>query len=455
MPADLARSAPKDPRRFALPIQELIATEAASGVLLLAVTLAALLWANSPWHESYSWLRNLPVSVRIGDGGLEKPLYLWVNDLLMAVFFFLVGLEIKRELLVGELRGWHQASLPLFAGLGGMAVPAAIYSAVNAGTPTAGGWGVPMATDIAFALGVLSLLGSRVPPQLSVFLLALAIIDDLGAVLVIALFYTGNLETTPLLLAGLVWLLAFAYGRSGGGRAGIYAVLGILLWGFVLRSGVHATLAGIALAATVPIAHRVDLAALRAELRSKMGGSFEEIEMGIGRAAEVLLEARSPLHRFEHALAPWVAFLIVPLFALLNAGVKLPSEIGTAIASPVTTGVFLGLLFGKPLGIVGACLLADRLAIARMPEWGNLRQLAGVGLLAGIGFTMALFIGHLAFGEGSALDEAKLGILAASLLAAVTGALLLAIPAGAGPTGGRDRQLSRGAATTSDRPLGR
>lgn len=415
-------------RRLVLPVQEFIDTEASSGILLVAVTLLALVWANSPWSAGYEALRHLPVAVSVGGAGLEKPFEVWVNDLLMAIFFFLVGLEIKRELLVGELRGWRRASLPGIAAVGGMVVPAAIYLLFNAGADTVVGWGVPMATDIAFALGVLALLGDRVPRQISVFLLALAIIDDLGAVLVIALFYTRELDGGALALAGAVWLVALAYGSTGGRRGAVWTALGAVLWYFVLKSGVHATIAGVALALTVPIARGVDPDSLKQELRAKTGGSFEEIEISIAHAAEVLVEARSPLHRFEHALQPYVAWLIVPLFALLNAGVPLGGDVAAAIASPVALGVLLGLLVGKPLGITAFCWAAVQLGVAHLPKGVDFRHIAGAGLLAGIGFTMALFIGQLAFGPGALLDQAKLGILLASLVAALAGAFLLARP---------------------------
>jgi NhaA family Na+:H+ antiporter len=265
-----------------------------------------------------------------------------------------------------------------------------------------------------------------VPGQIPVFLLALAIIDDLGAVLVIALFYTRELDTGSLALAGAVWLLALAYGSAGGRRGALWTAIGAVLWFFVLKSGIHATIAGVALALTVPIARGVDPEALKQELRARTGGGFEEIEIGIAHAADVLLEARSPLHRFEHALQPYVAWLIVPLFALLNAGVPLGGGIAADIASPVAIGVLLGLLLGKPLGITAFCWVSVRLGIARLPKGVDFRHIAGAGLLAGIGFTMALFIGQLAFGPGALLDQAKLGILLGSLLAALAGAFLLA-----------------------------
>lgn len=425
-------------RRLLTPIEEFLRTEAFGGVLLIATAVVALLWANSPWADAYEALRKFPIAVTFGDFTLVEPFAYWVNDLLMAIFFFLVGLEIKRELLVGELAGWRKAALPVAAAVGGMVVPAAIYLAFTFGTPQAVGWGVPMATDIAFAVGVLALLGARVPVALKVFLLALAIIDDLGAVLVIALFYTGELNSGYLALAAATWVVAFAYGGFGGGRAAVFAAIGLVLWFFTFESGVHATIAGVALAFTVPIARNVDRGTLVRELGLRPAGGFEQVEMSIGHAADVLIAARSPLHRFEHALAPYVAYLIMPLFALLNAGIAFGGEGGGSLFSTVMVGAFLGLLLGKPLGILGACWLAQATGIARLPEGVPLTALLGVGFLAGIGFTMALFIGALAFGDGPVLDQAKLGVLLASLLAALAGLAVLnrSLPGNGGGTRG-------------------
>ncbi len=408
------------------PLETFLATEATSGLLLVLCAAVAVLWVHSPAAPAYEALKQLPIAIEIAGRRLEEPLVLWVNDLLMAIFFFFVGLEIKRELLVGELAGWKRASLPLAAALGGMLAPAAIYGVLNFGGPGSPGWGIPMATDIAFAVGVLALLGGRVPPPLKVFLLALAIIDDLGAILVIAVFYTDTLHSGFLALAAATWLLLAAYGNYGGARASVFLILGALLWFFTFESGVHATVAGVLAAFTVPIAHRIDAKNVANELRRQLAGGFERIEMTIGEAARALLEARSPLHRFEHALAPWVAYGIMPLFALLNAGVPLLGEGGGAGFSMVTLGVFLGLLIGKPLGILGACWLAERAGLARLPEGVDYGSLTGAGFLAGIGFTMSLFIAALAFPAGSQLDEAKIGVLAASVAAAVLGLLLLA-----------------------------
>ena len=334
----------------------------------------------------------------------------------MALFFFLVGLEIKRELLAGELAGRERATLPIAAALGGMLVPAAVYAWLNLGQPSIVGWGVPMATDIAFAVGVLALLGPRVPLALKVLLLALAIVDDLGAVLVIAVFYTGALSLIALGLAAAVWLLALAYGRRGGGRAAAFLALGLPLWYLVHASGVHATVAGVLLALAVPLGAR-------------------------GEDGE---RAEGPLHRFEHALHPWVAFGVMPAFALFNAGVPVGGG-GTALADPVVLGTFLGLLVGKPVGIVLFAAAAVAARLTRLPRGVGWAAVTGVGLLGGIGFTMALFIGTLAFGEGPVLNQAKVGVLLASVCAAVAGFVLLratlprpdaqALPRPPGPAG--------------------
>lgn len=413
-------------RRLLTPVERFLATESASGVILLAVAAVAIVWANSPWAPAYETMRHAYAGLQLGSGGFVMSLEHWVNDGLMVVFFFVVGLEIKRELIVGELAGWERASLPVVGALGGMLVPAAIYAAINAGTPFAAGWGVPMATDIAFAVGVLALLGSRVPLSLKIFLLALAIVDDLGAVLVIALFYTADLELAALGGAGLAWLLAFLYGRSGGGRPLVYAVLGLVLWYCMLRSGVHATIAGVLLAFAVPLRRGMTIEACRDSLKELVDNQpFEELEVDLQHVEQLLEQSQSPLHRFEHALQPWVAFVIMPVFALFNAGVSLTPPEGVALVSSATLGVFLGLLVGKPVGIAGLVWLATRLGVTRLPPGIDLRAIVGVGLLGGIGFTMALFIAALAFGPTPALDQAKIGVLAASLAAGVIGLLVL------------------------------
>jgi Na+:H+ antiporter, NhaA family len=411
--------------RLLSPVQHFIRTESASGVVLIGAALIAFAWANSPWAAHYFAILDIPVAVGAGGWSLEKPLLLWVNDLLMAVFFFLVGLEIKRECMVGELAGWHKASLPVVGALGGMVVPALIYVAFNPSEPAVRGWGVPMATDIAFALGVLALLGDRVSLSLKVFLLALAIVDDLGSVLVIALFYAEDLSTGYLLLSFLVWAGALAYGRFGGGKAFVFALIGLLMWYFMLKSGVHATIEGVLMALAVPLRHQTGPQQLQQELRLlTTRGDFEQVEAVIEHVEDVLERAHSPLHRIEHALAPWTAFVIMPVFAFFNAGVAL-GDSGTGLISTISIGAFAGLLLGKPIGVAGFVVLAVKTGLTRLPEGISLQGLIGVGLLAGIGFTMSLFIASLAFPDAAMLAQAKMGVLCASVVAALAGLAFL------------------------------
>jgi Na+:H+ antiporter, NhaA family len=408
------------------PVQDFIRTESASGVILIAAAALAFAWANSPWAASYFAMLDVPFAVSFGAWSLEKPLLLWVNDLLMALFFFVIGLEIKREILVGELAGWQRAALPAAGALGGMLVPAAIYVAFNPGEPTIHGWGVPMATDIAFALGVLTLLGERVPLGLKVFLLALAIVDDLGAVLVIALFYTYELNGASLLISLLVWGAALGYGHARGERPLVFALLGLVMWYFMLKSGVHATIAGVLMALAVPLRHKVSPEVMQQELRSltSRGGGFEQVEMLIGRLEEVLAKAHSPLHNMEHALAPYVAFVVSPLFAFFNAGVAIGGT-GSGLIGAVSLGAFVGLLLGKPLGVTGFAYLAVMSGLTRLPAGASWSAMIGIGLLAGIGFTMSLFIASLAFADPALLSQAKIGVLAASLVASLAGLAVL------------------------------
>ena len=408
------------------PVQEFIRTESASGVLLIGAAALAFAWANSPWAASYFALLDLPFSLRFGAWSLEKPLLLWVNDLLMAGFFFVIGLEIKREVLVGELAGWRRASLPAAAALGGMLVPALIYVAFNPEEPAIRGWGVPMATDIAFALGVLALLGERVPLSLKVFLLALAIVDDLGAVLVIALFYTGELNGASLLISLLVWGGALASGRAHGERPLLFALLGLAMWYFMLKSGIHSTIAGVLMALAVPLRHRMSAQELQQELRwvSSGRGGLEQVEMMLEHLDGVLSKAHSPLHNMEHALAPYVAFLIMPVFAFFNAGVVVDGS-GSGLTSAVSLGALVGLLLGKPIGVAGFAFLAVLSGLSRLPEGATWSGMVGIGLLAGIGFTMSLFIANLAFVEPVLLAQAKMGVLTASVVASLVGLALL------------------------------
>ncbi|NYS30688.1 Na+/H+ antiporter NhaA [Pantoea sp. WMus005] len=370
------------------PVSDFFSSPIAGGIVLILASLAAIIVANSTLHESYESL------LKLKAGGLSVEH--WVNDALMAVFFMMVGLEIKRELLTGQLVTWSQRALPGFAALGGMVVPALIYTGFNVGHGDAlAGWAIPAATDIAFALGVLALLGSRVPSSLKVFLSALAILDDMGAVAIIALFYTSDISLIMLGAATMMVILLFLLNRAGVTRLLPYLAAGCLLWFFMLQSGVHATIAGIVLAFCIP-------------LRKKDRDN------------------KVPLDRLEHAINPWVTFLILPLFGFANAGVALSGMTMDDLLSSVPVGVALGLFIGKQIGIFGLSLLAVRLGLARRPDNSSWTQVYGVSVLCGIGFTMSLFIGNLAFaGNTLLIDEVKVGVLAGSLLAVVAGMLIL------------------------------
>lgn len=371
-------------------LRELLESGAAGGLLLMACALLALFVANSPLAEGYFHALHVPFA------GLD--LLHWINDGLMAIFFLFVGLEIKREFLDGQLSTWANRALPCIAAAGGVVVPGLVYAGLNAGSPeTLRGWAIPAATDIAFALGVLSLLGSRVPTSLKVFLATLAIVDDLVAVLIIAVFYTAELNTAALAGALLVTLVLAGFNRLKIKRLAPYLALGVALWWLVLLSGVHATIAGVVLAMTIPL--------------------------HASKAAPD--DSTSPLHRLEHALSPWVAFLVVPIFGFANAGVSFAGMTPAVLTEPVTLGVAMGLFLGKQIGVFGAAWLAIRLGVARLPVAASWLQLYGVSLLCGIGFTMSLFIGLLAFPDAALQNEVKVGVLVGSLSSALIGAALL------------------------------
>jgi len=366
--------------------------EAASGLLLIAAAVLALIINNSPLSYLYSGLLDVPVAVQVGALNIAKPLLLWINDGLMALFFLLIGLEVKREVVNGHLSKPSQIVLPATAAIGGMVVPALIYWFINREDPAAvAGWAIPTATDIAFALGVLALLGKRVPVSLKLFLMILAIIDDLGAIIVIALFYSGTLSSVSLLLAAACLVVLVAMNRLGVVKLGPYMVVGLILWVCVLKSGVHATLAGVALALCIP-------------LRT--------------RNAET-----SPLLALEHALHPWVAYAILPLFAFANAGVSLAGMTLESFTHPVPMGIAVGLLLGKTVGVFGLTWVAVKLRLAALPAGAGWGQLLGVAILCGIGFTMSLFVGSLAFVPGSSeyAGMDRMGILTGSFFAAVIG----------------------------------
>jgi Na+:H+ antiporter, NhaA family len=422
--------------RILAPFREFADTSVAGGVLLMAAAVVALGWANSPFADSYDGLWNTELSIGLGELSLTESLRHWINDGLMAVFFLVVGLEIKREILVGELASRSRATLPIASAVGGAVVPAALFLIIAGSGEAVRGWGIPMATDIAFALGVLALLGSRVPLGLRIFLAALAIADDLLAVVVIALFYTAELSLPALGAAGLIVTALVVANRLGMRRPLVYGLLGIALWAAVFQSGVHGTVAGVLLALTVPARTRLDSDAFVAQAREivddfegrTVGGedaSTEEHHAALWEMEEATERAQAPMLRIEHALHPWVAFLIVPLFALANAGVAIGRDIGAALVEPIALGVLIGLVVGKQVGITVVAYAVVRLGFASLPDGVTWRHIYGVAWLGGIGFTMSLFIGSLAYGDGPLLDLAKLGILAGSVVAGVGGYALL------------------------------
>jgi len=419
------------------PFQEFFQTEASGGILLLICTVIALIWANTFFSDSYFHLWHTKISIFINETGLDYSLHHWINDGLMAIFFFVVGLEIKRELLVGELSSFKKASLPVAAALGGMLFPAGIYLLFNAGGKGSSGWGIPMATDIAFVIGILAILGSRVPTSLKVFLTALAIADDIGAILVIEIFYTSDISFISLAVAGGFLLILIIANRLGIRNLLIYTILGIGLWFAFLKSGIHATVAGVLLAFTIPSSSRInskeyfenntDL--LQKFDKVKGGGvnilTNEERQMYIHEIENNSKRILPPLQRFEHGLAPWVSFVIMPLFALANAGVSLGQGLAKSLHDSINIGIIAGLFIGKQAGIFLFSWLSIKLGLSSKPDGINWKNLYGGGVLAGIGFTMSLFITNLAFIEDELIETAKVGILLASLISAIIGFIIL------------------------------
>jgi NhaA family Na+:H+ antiporter len=439
--------------RLARPLRQFLAIEAASSVLLLTATLVALAVANSPWREGWTYFWHQRVAIEIPSLELSLSLAHWVNDALMAIFFFVVGLEIKRELTVGELASREQAMLPIFGALGGMVAPALIYLVLQPGGEAAAGWGIPMATDIAFAVAALAFLGPRVSPGLKVFLLALAIVDDLGAVTVIAVFYTDEVRLSALFAAGLGLALVYGIRLAGVRSYAPYFLVGALVWLATLGSGVHATVAGVLLGLLTPVHPLAERETLLARLRESAEEALSRIaseghqaraEPVLQRVRDLSREAQSPLEYLTHRLHPWVAFGVMPIFALANAGVSLD---GTTLGDPhglgVALAVTLGLLIGKPVGITLFALAAVRLRLASLPRGVGTGALVGVGLLGGIGFTMALFITALAFGEGPLASAAKVGVLVASVLACLAGLAVLwrVLPRADPSSTGSDRRI--------------
>ena len=375
-------------------IQEFIRLETSGGVVLMIAAIFAMIIANTPLSATYDLILGTYIKVGIGNFEIAKPAILWINDGLMAIFFFLVGLEIKREVLAGELSSFDKAILPIMAAIGGMAVPGIIFAIVNWGTPeNLIGWAIPTATDIAFALGILALIGSRAPIALKIFLLAIAIIDDLGAIVIIAIFYTSELSINALSISMIGFAAAVALNRLGIQRTAPYLLVGIIRWVFVLKSGVHATLAGVLIAFTIPLKAKNEDEAL--------------------------------LYKMEHGLHPWVAFLILPVFAFANAGVNFTGIGIDDLRQPLTLGIAVGLFLGKQIGVFLATWIGVKSGIARLPENVSWKHIHGVACLTGVGFTMSLFIGSLAFTTVDVMNAVRLGVVLGSVLSGIIGYLLL------------------------------
>ncbi len=419
------------------PFREFTRAEASSGILLIICTVIALVWANTGLSESYFSLWHTKISVGVESFKLDYSLHHWINDGLMAVFFFVVGLEIKREFLVGELSTARQAILPVAAALGGMVFPALIYFFFNTGGTGESGWGIPMATDIAFVIGLMALLGSNVPVNLKIFITALAIADDIGAVLVIAFFYTAQLSFIALAVAAGVFVLLFIANRLGVRNLLFYIVFGLALWAAFLLSGIHATVAGVLLAFVIPATSRYNTKDFLVNGKELMEEFDREGEEGpnvlaneerqniVQTLESTCRRVLTPLQRFEHSLNPWVSFFIMPVFALANAGVPFQEDFFESLVNEVSLGIIGGLFIGKQVGIFLFSWLAVKFNIASLPSKVNWKHIYGAGILAGIGFTMSLFITNLAFTSEELTNIAKVGILAASLISGIAGYLVL------------------------------
>jgi len=412
-------------RALVLPIQEFIHIQGISSVFLLAAAIVALVWANSPWHDSYHHVWELELTL----SSLQLPIHAWINDALMAIFFFLVGMEIKHEIVHGELSDLRKASLPIVGALGGMVVPALLFIALNYGEPGQHGWGVPMATDIAFSLGVLGMV-KGIPPELKVFLLTLAIADDIGAIAVIAFFYTDTLHVQSLFVGAFILLVMFGLRRLGITRAIVFVVLGVAFWVAILRSGIHATIAGVIMGFMIPTTPKLSLEQFQ-EIGTDMIRRFRAAQAEgdlptayrlLGSFEQLVNATEADSERLTRELNDWVSFLVLPLFALSNAGVTFSGGAARGLfTSHIAWGIVAGLVLGKPLGIVGFSALAVRLGLAKLPNGVNWLQMGAVGILAGIGFTVSIFISSLAFDHPAQLMEAKAAVLGASLVAGLAG----------------------------------
>jgi NhaA family Na+:H+ antiporter len=416
-------------RALVVPIQEFIHIQGVSSIVLLLAAIAALVWANSPWHESYHHVWDMELQL----SRLQLPVHAWINDALMAIFFFLVGMEIKHEIVHGELSDMRRASLPIVAALGGMVVPALIYSGTNFHQAGAHGWGIPMATDIAFSLGVLAMV-KGIPPELKVFLLTLAIADDIGAIAVIAIFYTETLRIHSLIVGALLLIILYLVYRVGIRHSMIFALLGIFFWVAILRSGVHATIAGVILGFMVPTTpelsfeefERIGSDVVQRYRDALAANDTATANRMLGILEQVVSATESPSERLTRKLNDWVSFLVLPLFALANAGVEFSlGGVGELLRSHVAWGVFFGLVIGKPVGIALFSWAAVKVGIASLPNHVSWRMVLAVGMLAGIGFTVSIFISSLAFNDRLMLTDAKAAILAASLGAGIVGYITL------------------------------
>jgi len=425
-------------RRVSTPFEHFLHAQTTTGIMLMFMTVLALILANTPLTEEYAHFFHTKVNLDVGSWSLSHTIHHWINDGLMAIFFFIIGLEIKREVLVGELSNIKVAILPILAAIGGMVLPALIYLWINHGGDGAAGWGIPMATDIAFAISALVILGNRVSPALVTFLVALAIVDDLGAVIVIALFYTEQINMLPLGLAGAMFLIMIVFNRVGIHMILPYFIIGLFMWFFMLESGVHATIAGVIAALAIPSKPKyapTDFTTHTKNLLDEYDSYPVAPNYMMHESQKALLlnikdkidSVGSPAARLEHDLHLPVALIIIPLFALANAGISIDfSSIGDTIATPVSLGIIAGLILGKVIGIAGVAWLAIKLGIAKLPEGSNMSQIFGVAFLGGIGFTMSIFVADLAFlGNDALVFQAKVGILAASLFAGIFGYLWL------------------------------
>jgi len=424
--------------RISTPFEHFLHAQTTTGMVLMLMTVVALILANSPFAEVYSHFFHIDIDFAIGSWKLSHSIHHWINDGLMAIFFFIIGLELKREILVGELSNIKVAILPILSAIGGMVLPAIIYSAINYGEVGSVGWGIPMATDIAFAISALVLLGNRVSPALVTFLVALAIVDDLGAVIVIAVFYTDQIAYLPLILAGVSFLVMVIFNRVGIHMILPYFIVGLFMWFFMLESGVHATIAGVIAAMAIPSKPKhapIDFTQHTKNLLDEYDGypiatdhtMHEKQKAILTNIKDRIDEVGTPSARLEHDLHLPVALIVIPLFALANAGISIDfSSIGETITTPVSLGIIFGLIFGKVIGIAGVAYLAIKLGIAKIPEGATMNQVFGIGFLGGIGFTMSIFVADLAFlGNDSMIFQAKVGILAASLFSGLFGFLWL------------------------------